>query len=222
MPIEIEIKSLLGEATRAEALRAELVGRGALLTETSAQLNHYFTGDALPALAEVMRGAVSEADLATLRGLVGRARKSSVRTRLLNQTVLLIVKAALDDTTSANGITRLEYEAEAHGLTLDQLDSLVVSAGYAVQAKWSRQRQTYRLGDVSVSLDKNAGYGYLAEFEVMADDEGEAPALTDRLRALMAALGTQELAQDRLERMFAHYNAHWREYYGTDNTFTVE
>lgn len=222
MPIEIEIKSLLGGAARADALRAALIGRGAALTETSAQLNHYFTGDALPSLAAYMNGVLAETDVSALRGLVGRARKSSVRTRLLNQTVLLIVKAALDDTTSANGITRLEYEAEAHDHTFDQLNALVVGAGYAVQAKWSRRRETYRLGDVSISLDKNAGYGYLAEFEVMAEDEADAPALTHRLRALMAELGAQELAQDRLERMFAHYNAHWQTYYGTDDTFTVE
>jgi hypothetical protein len=38
----------------------------------------------------------------------------------------------------------------------------------------------------------------------------------------MAKLGVEELPQDRLERMFAHYNAHWPEYYGTEKVFVIE
>lgn len=222
MPVEIEIKSLLGERTVAEMLRARLLERGAVLSETSAQLNHYFTGEALPALVQRAQSVLSDTDGIALTEIAGRARKASVRTRLLNETVLLIVKASLDDTTSANGITRLEFEASTPTLSLEQLDSLVIEAGYAVQAKWSRKRQSYQVGDVTVSIDQNAGYGFLAEFEIVAIDDSDAPAQTARLRGLMAELGVTELAQDRLERMFAHYNVHWREYYGTDKTFVVE
>jgi len=222
MPVEIEIKSLLGERAVADGLRAKLVERGAVLSETSAQLNHYFTGEALPVLVERAQTILNPSDAASLTDIAGRARKASVRTRLLNQTVLLIVKASLDDTTSANGITRLEFEAETPTLSLEQLDVLVIQAGYSAQAKWSRKRESYQIGDITVSLDENAGYGFLAEFEILAEDESDATAQTAGLRALMAELGAVELAQDRLERMFAHYNAHWRDYYGTQNTFTIE
>jgi len=222
MPVEIEIKSLLGERAVADGLRAKLVERGAVLSETSAQLNHYFTGEALPVLVERAQTILNPSDAASLIDIAGRARKASVRTRLLNQTVLLIVKASLDDTTSANGITRLEFEAETPTLSLEQLDVLVIQAGYSAQAKWSRKRESYQIGDITVSLDENAGYGFLAEFEILAEDESDATAQTAGLRTLMAELGAVELAQDRLERMFAHYNAHWRDYYGTQNTFTIE
>jgi adenylate cyclase class IV len=221
MPVEIEIKSLLGERAAADALRTALLARGAVLGETSVQLNHYFVGEALPTLAARAQTVLSRVNAAALSDMVGRARKASVRTRLLNQTVLLIVKAALDDTSSANGITRLEFEAEAHDVTLDALDTLVIDAGYQIQAKWSRRREAYRLGDVVISIDQNAGYGFLAEFEVLAHDDSQAQVQAARLRGLMAELGLIELAQDRLERMFAHYNAHWQDYYGTDKTFTV-
>jgi hypothetical protein len=30
------------------------------------------------------------------------------------------------------------------------------------------------------------------------------------------------LAQERLERMFAHYNQNWPEYYGTTKVFIIE
>jgi adenylate cyclase class IV len=222
MPVEIEIKSLLGGKPAANILRQKLIERGAELVETSAQLNHYFTGETLAALVEAAQDALLSPDIELFTQIAARARRASVRTRLLNETVLLIVKASLDDTTSANGITRLEFEAPTVGLTLDELDALVITAGYTVQAKWSRQREAYRLGDVTISIDRNAGYGYLAEFEVMAADESDAPAQADQLRTLMAEFGVTELAQDRLERMFAHYNTHWRDYYGTDKTFTVE
>lgn len=222
MPVEIEIKSLLGSADAADQLRAALQARGAALTETSRQLNHYFTGDALAALAEQARAFLAAEHALALNDIVGRARKASVRTRLLNDTSLLIVKASLDDTTSANGITRLEFEAPAQGLSLDELDAAVLAAGFAYQAKWSRQRETYRVDEVAVSLDKNAGYGWLAEFEIMAEDDRDAGTQASRLRALMAELGAEELAQDRLERMFAYYNANWPSYYGTEETFVVE
>ena len=54
------------------------------------------------------------------------------------------------------------------------------------------------------------------------DATGRAEAQAARLRALMTELGVEELAQDRLERMFAYYNANWPTYYGTEETFTVE
>jgi hypothetical protein len=38
----------------------------------------------------------------------------------------------------------------------------------------------------------------------------------------MKQVGVVELGQARLERMFAHYNTHWPEYYGTENIFTIE
>jgi adenylate cyclase class IV len=73
-----------------------------------------------------------------------------------------------------------------------------------------------------VCLDKNAGYGYVAEFEKVTDDALKVDTLKAELRSLMSELGVTELPQDRLERMFAHYNQHWAEYYGTNNVFTIE
>jgi adenylate cyclase class IV len=74
---------------------------------------------------------------------------------------------------------------------------------------------------VAVTLDKNAGYGWLAEFEKMVKDESQLEAARKEVRTLMEQCGVQELQQDRLERMFAFYNAHWGEYYGTEKVFTI-
>ena len=75
---------------------------------------------------------------------------------------------------------------------------------------------------ITVCLDKNAGYGYLAEFEQVVDDPTKLEGARNDLRAFMGRLGVQELPQDRLERLFAFYNAHWPEDFGTDKIFTVE
>lgn len=223
MTYEIELKSLLAGREAADALRAKLLSREAKLIEQSRQLNHYFTGSALPSLAARMASHLSPGDAAQLDGITTVARSASVRTRLLNETVLLIVKAAVDDTTSENGIHRREFEAPVAALDLRALDDEVIAAGYQVQARWSRDRDAYRLADGTVvCIDRNAGYGYLAEFERVLDDAARAAAVEAELRELMAALGCEELAQDRLERMFAYYNANWSEYYGTDRTFVIE
>jgi adenylate cyclase class IV len=73
-----------------------------------------------------------------------------------------------------------------------------------------------------VCFDKNAGYGYLAEFEKIVPHAEALAAARAEIDAVMSELEVEELPQDRLARMFAFYNEHWPEYYGTDKTFTIE
>ena len=89
-------------------------------------------------------------------------------------------------------------------------------------ANWSREREEYQTGDMHICIDKNAGYGYLAEFELVVDAESKVSAARDEIFSFMKEMKVLELPQDRLERMFSHYNKHWNEYYGTDKMFTIE
>ena len=146
---------------------------------------------------------------------------ASIRTRDADGKVFVILKASIGDDSSANGVSRIEFE-EPVKLTLEELDAKLLNAGLSYQAKWSREREHYDLGSIHITVDRNAGYGYLAEFEKMIDDGREAEYAKQELKALMAELKCQELAQDRLERMFTFYNEHWEEYYGTDKVFVVE
>lgn len=223
MPVyEIEIKSLLGDKTAADAFRQQLMSMQPDLTETSSQLNHYFTGGSLDQLYDEVAEILPETDRQRLDDLRTQAASYSVRTRQLNDTVLLIVKAAIDDTTSANGIARMEFEAVTPGLSLESLDQKVLNAGFEYEAKWSRDREQYQLEDVTICLDKNAGYGYLVEFELMINDPNQTSNARARIDQLMTRLNAKELSQERLARMFDYYNHHWQEYYGTEKTFTVE
>jgi predicted adenylyl cyclase CyaB len=222
---EIEIKSLLGSKDRAERLRAKLRERfpHVSLASRHQEWNHYFNapGD-VSTLKEALWPHLTEEKRRSLEHILHVGKSLSVRTRKANDRVLVVLKASIDEGTSANTVSRMEFEAEVKGMSLEALDELLLKAGLSYQAKWSREREEYRAPDFTVTIDKNAGYGYLAEFEKVVQNESDAGRARDEMYALMKELGAEELPQERLERMFAYYNEHWPEYYGTEKTFTVE
>lgn len=226
---EVEIKSLLGSPERAEELRQRMFALDPQteFTSKNKQLNHYFipvqgeSGGGLSRLVESVSDLVSEEGIVKLKDFAARAKDFSVRTRQKDTDVILVVKASVDDTTSSNGISRMEFE-ERVPATLEELDQRLLSAGFVYQAKWSREREEYRCKGSTICLDRNAGYGYLAEFEKVTDDAEAVEGVREDLRELMGELGAEELSQERLERMFSHYNAHWSDYYGTDKIFIIE
>jgi adenylate cyclase class IV len=219
---EIEIKSLLGEKAAADALVTKLqtLDQGLKQVSQNSQLNHYFTGGNIDQLYGAVEHLFTGEQHNKFQTIAKRGQDFSVRTRQKDDTVLLVVKAALDGGTSSNTVSRLEFE-EVVALTLGDLDALLLEAGYTYEAKWSRERKEYAYQGIAVCIDKNAGYGYLAEFEIVTGDEAALPTVKAKLESIMAELGVSELPQDRLARMFAHYNENWAEYYGTDKTFTV-
>lgn len=220
---EIEIKSLIGEQANAEALKAkmaELDPEHSFVTSNK-QLNHYFTGGNMRELYDLTDEHFSPVDREKLAKVVERGTDFSVRTRQKDGDVLLVVKASVDSGTSENTISRMEFE-EPVDITLDELDALVMKAGFDYQAKWSREREEYSYKGANVCIDYNAGYGYLAEFEKITDDEGQVSQVREEIESLMAELGVEELPQDRLARMFDFYNQNWRDYYGTTKTFVIE
>ena len=221
---EIEIKSLLGSSENAQHFKKKMMDLvpEARMKGKNKQRNHYFVGGDYEKMVDGVSPHLSKAQQGKLYAIIRKGKGHSVRTRELGEKTLLVVKASVDDTTSSNGISRMEFEEEVGRLTLDQLDKILLDAGLAYQAKWSREREEFALGDITVCLDRNAGYGFVAEFEKIIKDEKGAEKAKGQLRTVMKKLGVEELPQDRLERMFAYYNEHWPEYYGTEKIFTVE
>lgn len=221
---EVEIKSLLGEKQNADSFREQLMNNGAVLVRDAyTQLNHYFTADkgSLVNLTEKLSSYLSENRLLELRDLVEQGIEYSIRTRSMNDKVLFVLKMSIDDTTSDNGIARREFEQSVE-LSLDDLDALLVESGCKYQAKWSRTREEYTFDGMNVSLDKNAGYGYLTEFEMVVDDQNLVDTARDKIYDALNQFNLVELNQDRLGRMFDYYNNNWSDYYGTEKTFTLE
>ncbi|HEY4504282.1 MAG TPA: CYTH domain-containing protein [Candidatus Paceibacterota bacterium] len=220
---EIEVKSLLGSKENCEKLKVSLRTErpDMKLVAEGKQLNHYFEGGDYKKLYDMMAPLVPADKLPNLKHVVLDGSKQSVRTRQAEDKVILVVKASIGSDTSANGVERIEFE-QTVSMSLNELDKKVLGAGFSYQAKWSREREEYDLGDMHVCIDKNAGYGYLSEFEKVIEDKERATKALQEIRDFMKTVGVEELEQDRLERMFTHYNAHWAEYYGTDKTFVIE
>lgn len=220
---EVEVKSLLGSPERAAEVLAAIkkLDPACVMTSHNKQLNHYFENGTLQQLADAIAPHLSPEGNAKMADLVQRANTFSIRSREKDGTVIMVVKASVGADTSANGVSRLEFE-EVVPMTLGELDSILLSAGFTYQAKWSREREEYVANGITVCMDKNAGYGYLAEFEKVVDSEEKADAARGEIDTFMAAVGAVELPQDRLERMFAYYNTHWPEYYGTEKIFDIQ
>jgi len=221
---EVEIKSLLGNTENANAFRTMLLDKGALQTVVAySQLNHYFTADknSVVKAAELLAEYLSTEKHAELTDLSLHGSKHSVRTRAMEDKVIFVIKASVDNTTSENGIARREFEEEVK-LSLEELDQLLLDAGCKYQAKWSRIREEYSYNNMNICLDKNAGYGYLTEFELVISDADKTKDAENQVRKTMSEFGLVELDQNRLSRMFDFYNNNWRDYYGTENIFTVE
>ncbi len=219
---EIEIKSLLDDQYKAEELRKRLHLRDPeVAPKKTSQKNHYFEEGDILNLPGVFKNVLNEEQQKKLENIVSYAKSYSIRTADRDHRVLFIIKATIDDTTSENGTARIEFEEQVP-LSLDELDAKILSAGFRYQAKWSRDREEYVFKDVTVCIDKNAGYGYLAEFERMIDDQSKAEQTKKDLRSIMDEMGVVELPQDRLERMFQFYNNNWPDYYGTEKVFTVQ
>ncbi|MEX0930704.1 MAG: CYTH domain-containing protein [Candidatus Paceibacterota bacterium] len=220
---EVEVKSLLGEKENADALKDKMctLDPDCACVSTSKQLNHYFEGGAIEKLFEVTQHLFSDEQQQKFKKIVERGSEYSVRTRQKDYEIYLVVKASVDDGTSANTVSRMEFE-ELVQTSLDKLDQLVESAGFSYQAKWSREREEYSYKDMNVCFDRNAGYGYLAEFEKIVGDETLVADAKSAIKDCMSELSIEELSQDRLARMFEHYNQNWQQYYGTDKTFVIE
>ncbi len=218
---EIEIKSLLGSLENANALKQKIHSRGGMLLKQNKQLNHYFIISDTNLFKNKLESHIKSEDRDLFNKILTEGKNFSVRTRDADGEVFLVVKASVGSDSSANGVSRMEFESKID-MTLDRLDNLLLESGLTYQAKWSREREEYKVGDINICLDKNAGYGYLAEFEKISNDETQTESIKADLLALMAEFGVTELPQDRLERMFKYYNENWKDYYGTDKVFNIE
>lgn len=221
---EIEIKVLLGNLEAKEKfMKAVEVNFPAFKhSYTESQKNHYFEWGNLLHLLGVFREHISQEEATSLHKLSEEAKSFSVRTRGTKDETILVVKATVNDETSSNGTARIEWEVDLAPMTLEIMDEKVLTAGFEYQAKWSRARDEYRLNaDTALCIDKNAWYGYLAEFERVITDESKITETRHELLRMIRSLGYDELDQDRLARMFDFYNKNWREYYGTEKVFTV-
>jgi predicted adenylyl cyclase CyaB len=100
----------------------------------------------------------------------------------------------------------IPFEDEA---AFGKFEELFLALGYHVSIKWFRVRETFRLGDVTVTLDDTKGYGKIVEFERLCAEDGREAAL-DGLREAMAGYGIAPTPKEDFDRRYAEYKADWR------------
>ena len=220
---EIEVKSLLGDKEQADKLRKEMCERdpSCACTSTNKQLNHYFKDGNIEKLFEQTKHLFDAEAVKKFEKIAEKGTDFSVRSRQKDDEVLLVVKASMDEGNAINSVSRMEFE-ENVDVSLDELDALIQQAGYTYDSKWSREREEYIYKGVNVTIDRNAGYGYLTEFEKVTEDESDIAEIRKEIADLMNELSVEELPHDRHDRMYAHYRKNWPEYYGTDKIFNIE
>lgn len=223
--IEIEVKSLLGNKENADQLLKKMKDTYPtfILLHEEKQLNHYFKWGNFIALSEKLVDNLSNDQKEQFKEIVEHGKNHSVRTRWIHNKpwVILVIKASLDEHTSHNGISRIEFEPVLD-MSIEQLDEILLNSWFEYLSKWSRERQEYKLPDIHISLDKNAWYWYLAEFEMVISGNNDPIKAHETIKNIMSNLWVEELQQDRLERMFSFYNANWPDYYGTEKVFSIE
>lgn len=224
--IEIEIKSLLWKVERKNKLLedAKSIFTKFELISKEKQLNHYFNTWDFWVLFEKLKSFLNEIDIIKFKDITENWKNHSVRTRRVDNwnKVIFVIKAAIDDTTSHNWISRIEFEANFNSLNLEQLDNILIESWFDYLSKWSREREEYQLDEIHLCLDKNAWYWYVAEFEIVVSPEDNYDEKLNYVKSIMDKLWAEELPQDRLWRMFDYYNNNWRDYYGTENVFVIE
>lgn len=223
MQYEIEIKALLGSQQNVDVLLQNLKQADANFTlkDEQLQLNHYFINGKLANLIEKLKPYFSAEQIKILQDIDEAAKAISVRARQKNGVTYMVVKGSLDSTDANHSHRRMEFE-DPIAIDIEQLDDLVLAAGFELEAKWSAARKMYAFKDMTVDVMFSPGYGYVVEFEKVIDDEANIEQTRQSLLALMSEFGVEELDAQRLDRMFKYYNENWAEYYGTDKVFTIE
>jgi len=222
--IEIEIKSLLGDEKNANLLIEKLKNQDSDFRkkDESKQLNHYFINGKILDIADNLKHKISDNQYQSIIDIEKKSSNYSVRTRQTDRETILVIKATVDDTNSSNGTARLENEIIFNDVNIDFIDSIVLKSGFSYQAKWSRHRKEYHYKDITVCIDKNAGYGYLAEFEKVVSRDENVDNVKQMIRNELEVLEIEELSQEKLAKMFDYYNKNWMNYYGTEKTFVIE
>jgi predicted adenylyl cyclase CyaB len=224
---EVEVKILLGSSQNTDSFKQKLVEKFPNLKSIGqgSQKNFYFNLDGdFVKLTDLFssHSLTAKDNLTQLHEIVSQGQNFSMRTRVIDGShTLFILKYSINDNSSHNGTVRRELEFTIES-DFDTLNELIAGSGFTIQAKWSRSRQEYQAGGYYITLDQNAGYGYLAEVEKQVKDAKDTGKALEAIRALIKELGFEELDQARLERMFAYYNQNWPQYYGTDKIFNIE
>lgn len=220
---EVEARALLGSEAAVVHLKKEMADcvPPCIFKGRELQKTHYFEGGDITVLPHVFATLLTKNQNKELARIAQDAHNWTVRTREGHRDITLIIKTASDGVDIMHGSVRREFEGNI-ALSLEDLDEVLLGAGFKYQSKWSRTREIYHYLDISVCIDLNAGYGYVVEIEKIVQKEGNINGARESVISVMETLGVEESSEKYLQKMFEYYVTHWEEYYGTKRIFTIK
>lgn len=221
---EVEIKVLLTTKENRDKFKEKISHKLIDLSFIwkNSQLNHYFIWGDLDLFKDNIMEVLPKDKKESLDWILKMWGDYSFRTRFIDWDSIMVIKLAVDDTSSSNWIARLEWEHKFKDMKIESLDKILIKSDFEYQAKWSREREEYKSRNINITIDKNAWYWYLSEFEMVVNTREDAEKAEESIRKLLKELNVDELSQERLGRMFEFYNKNWRDYYGTEDFFNIK
>lgn len=142
--------------------------------------------------------------------------KNDLRIRRTNKEAYLVLKKGWmhDD-------DRDEIEIKVARADFMRLDEVFRSLGYEYDTKWYRKRTEYKYKNFAITIDFNAGYGWVAEIERTVQPGHEDIAKKEIL-ALAAEIGITPASKTLFDKMYQYYKKNWSHYIKTKSTFDID
>lgn len=141
--------------------------------------------------------------------------KNDLRIRRTEKVAYLILKKGWmhDD-------ERDEIEIKVDRKYFLRLDEILRALGYKYDTKWYRQRKKYRYKNFNITIDFNAGYGWVTEIEREVCSGGEKKAKAEIIN-LARKIGIKPAPKLLFDKMYHYYKKRWPYYIRTKKTFDI-
>ncbi len=142
--------------------------------------------------------------------------KNDLRIRRTDKEAYLVLKKGWmhDD-------DRDEIEIKVARADFLRLDEVFCSLGYKYDTKWYRKRTEYKYKNFSITIDFNAGYGWIAEIERTVQPGNEEMAKKEIL-SLAKEIGLKPATKELFNKMYEYYKKNWSHYIKTKSTFDID
>lgn len=116
---------------------------------------------------------------------------------------------------------REEIEIKIDRKDFQKADKIFTSLGFKYDTKWYRVRKEYRYKDFNISIDFNAGYGWIAEIEKIVRKGHEEKAKKDILQ-LARIVNIKPASKSLFDKMYKYYKNNWPYYFDSKTTFDIK
>lgn len=142
--------------------------------------------------------------------------KNDLRIRRTDKEAYLILKKGW-----MHDNDRDELEIKVDRKDFLRLDEILTALGFKYDTKWYRKRKEYKYKNFTITIDFNAGYGWVTEIEQTVRAGGEEKAKQEILD-LAKTIGVKPATKELFNKMYNFYKKNWPHYIKTKSTFDID